>query len=68
MILSIENHCSVPQQARMAEIMKEILGDTLYDDARDESRTILPSPEDLRRKILVKVTAFEHCLYKIPLL
>ncbi|XP_064396880.1 1-phosphatidylinositol 4,5-bisphosphate phosphodiesterase delta-1-like isoform X2 [Halichondria panicea] len=53
-ILSIENHCSVPQQARMAEIMKEILGDTLYDDARDESRTILPSPEDLRRKILVK--------------
>ena len=62
-ILSIENHCSVPQQARMAEIMKEILGDSLYDESRDESRTVLPSPDDLRRKILVKVAAFEHCMY-----
>ncbi len=54
-ILSIENHCSIPQQTRMAELMKEILGDMLYDETRDETRTVLPSPEDLKRKILVKV-------------
>jgi len=55
-ILSIENHCSVPQQKKMAQYLTEILGDKLDVSAikADESGR-LPSPEALRGKILVKV-------------
>ncbi|XP_023329052.1 1-phosphatidylinositol 4,5-bisphosphate phosphodiesterase zeta-1 [Eurytemora carolleeae] len=38
----------------MANLMKEILGDMLYTDPVDKNRTMLPSPEDLKFKILVK--------------
>ncbi|XP_068014296.1 1-phosphatidylinositol 4,5-bisphosphate phosphodiesterase eta-2 isoform X2 [Melanerpes formicivorus] len=54
-ILSIENHCSVVQQKKMAQYLTEILGDKLdlttvhYDDS-----TKLPSPASLKGKILVK--------------
>ncbi|NXL88869.1 PLCH2 phosphodiesterase, partial [Alectura lathami] len=54
-ILSIENHCSVIQQKKMAQYLTEILGDKLdlssvqYDDS-----TRLPSPASLKGKILVK--------------
>lgn len=56
-ILSIENHCSVAQQDRMAAIMEEKLG-TMLARAADRQRTDhpgrLPSPEFLREKVLVK--------------
>lgn len=54
-ILSIENHCSVPQQKKMAQYLIEILGDKLdvFNIKADESGQ-LPSPEALRGKILVK--------------
>uniref|UniRef100_H2UH10 Phosphoinositide phospholipase C n=1 Tax=Takifugu rubripes TaxID=31033 RepID=H2UH10_TAKRU len=54
-ILSIENHCSVPQQKKMAEYLKEVLQDKL-----DLSVVIsndckkLPSPEILKGKVLIK--------------
>ncbi|CAK6968696.1 -phosphatidylinositol 4%2C5-bisphosphate phosphodiesterase eta-2a [Scomber scombrus] len=54
-ILSIENHCSVPQQKKMAQYLIEILGDKLDVSnikAGDSGR--LPSPETLKGKILVK--------------
>ena len=54
MILSIENHCSVPQQNRMAEIMIDIFGDLLYREPRNEERPFLPSPASLMGKILIK--------------
>lgn len=66
-ILSIENHCSVVQQKKMAQYLTEILGDKLdltsvhYDDS-----TKLPSPASLKGKILVKVKACLVC--SIPLL
>ena len=50
--LSIENHCSFPQQRRMAEIMQEVLGDMLY--VQDHNDAILPGPEALKKKILIK--------------
>ena len=60
-ILSIENHCSIPQQHRMAEMMKDILGELLCDEPRDEDKDLLPCPENLKRKILVKVCeCFKH--------
>uniref|UniRef100_A0A3Q2QTZ9 Phosphoinositide phospholipase C n=1 Tax=Fundulus heteroclitus TaxID=8078 RepID=A0A3Q2QTZ9_FUNHE len=55
-ILSIENHCSVPQQKKMAQYLVEILGDKLdVSSVKAEESSRLPSPESLRGKILVKV-------------
>lgn len=57
-ILSIENHCSLPQQRKMAEIFKMVFGERLVtkflfeSDFADEPR--LPSPLQLRGKILLK--------------
>ena len=57
-ILSVENHCSVQQQAKMAQIFQYVFGDRLVSrflfdsDFSDEPR--LPSPAQLRYRILVK--------------
>ncbi|CAM4576734.1 unnamed protein product [Lepidochelys kempii] len=54
-VLSIENHCSVLQQKKMAQYLIEILGDKLdLSSVRSEDSTKLPSPESLKGKILVK--------------
>ncbi|XP_062889304.1 1-phosphatidylinositol 4,5-bisphosphate phosphodiesterase eta-2a [Mobula hypostoma] len=54
-ILSIENHCSVPQQKKMAQYLLEILGDKLdVSSVHVDNVTQLPSPESLKGKILVK--------------
>uniref|UniRef100_A0A914ZXF5 Phosphoinositide phospholipase C n=1 Tax=Parascaris univalens TaxID=6257 RepID=A0A914ZXF5_PARUN len=56
--LSIENHCSPAQQARMAEIFIESFGDLLLKDPIPDVPLLagvpLPSPYMLRRKILIK--------------
>lgn len=55
LILSLENHCSVEQQTVMARHLRSILGDKLLTKPLDDiSPLILPSPEDLKYKILVK--------------
>lgn len=57
-ILSVENHCSVQQQAKMAQIFQYVFGDRLVSrflfesDFSDEPR--LPSPSQLRYRILLK--------------
>ncbi|XP_040885273.1 1-phosphatidylinositol 4,5-bisphosphate phosphodiesterase delta-3-A-like [Toxotes jaculatrix] len=55
LILSLENHCSVEQQAVMARHLRSILGDKLLTKPLNglDSHN-LPSPEDLKGKILVK--------------
>lgn len=56
MILSIENHCSVVQQKKMAQYLTDILGDKLdLSSVSSEDATQLPSPHMLKGKILVKV-------------
>ncbi|XP_054435841.1 1-phosphatidylinositol 4,5-bisphosphate phosphodiesterase eta-1 [Pteronotus mesoamericanus] len=54
-ILSIENHCSVQQQRKIAHYLKGIFQDKLDLSSVDtgESRQ-LPSPQSLKGKILVK--------------
>ncbi|CAJ1065280.1 -phosphatidylinositol 4%2C5-bisphosphate phosphodiesterase eta-1 [Xyrichtys novacula] len=54
-ILSIENHCSIQQQKKIAQYLREIFGDKLDvgDVLSRESKT-LPSPQSLRGKILIK--------------
>ncbi|KAM9299139.1 1-phosphatidylinositol 4,5-bisphosphate phosphodiesterase eta-2 [Gastrophryne carolinensis] len=54
-ILSIENHCSVVQQKKMAQYLIEILGEKLdLSSVMNGDPTKLPSPECLKGKILVK--------------
>uniref|UniRef100_A0A8C7YKP6 Phosphoinositide phospholipase C n=1 Tax=Oryzias sinensis TaxID=183150 RepID=A0A8C7YKP6_9TELE len=54
-ILSIENHCSVEQQRVMARHLSHILGEKLLRKPLDgHASTGLPSPENLKGKILVK--------------
>lgn len=54
-ILSIEDHCSIAQQRNMAQYFKKVLGDTLLTKPVDISADGLPSPNQLKRKILIKV-------------
>ncbi|XP_021452638.2 1-phosphatidylinositol 4,5-bisphosphate phosphodiesterase delta-4 isoform X2 [Oncorhynchus mykiss] len=54
-ILSLENHCSMEQQRVMAQLLDTILGDTLLRAPLD--RLVpqeLPSPQDLKGKVLLK--------------
>ncbi|XP_071431728.1 1-phosphatidylinositol 4,5-bisphosphate phosphodiesterase eta-2 isoform X3 [Pithys albifrons albifrons] len=54
-ILSIENHCSIVQQKKMAQYLIEILGDKLdLSSVHNDDSTKLPSPASLKGKILVK--------------
>lgn len=49
-IINIEDHCSPPQQTRMAAILKDKLGDMLLSGPLME----LLSPEALKKRILVR--------------
>ncbi|KAJ3664907.1 hypothetical protein Zmor_000441 [Zophobas morio] len=57
-ILSIENHCSLQQQTRMAHVFQRVFGEKLVTnflfetDYSDEPS--LPSPEQLKNRILIK--------------
>ncbi|XP_068432820.1 1-phosphatidylinositol 4,5-bisphosphate phosphodiesterase beta-4-like isoform X1 [Clinocottus analis] len=57
-ILSFENHCSKPQQYKMAKYCEETFGEFLLKQPLEnypiESGRPLPSPNDLKRKILIK--------------
>ena len=53
-ILSIENHCSVKQQVRMAELLKEVFEDKLLLEPLPEDSTALPSPEQLKGRVIIK--------------
>ncbi|XP_051171647.1 1-phosphatidylinositol 4,5-bisphosphate phosphodiesterase epsilon-1-like isoform X1 [Leptopilina boulardi] len=57
-ILSIENHCSQSQQARMAQVFQQVFGEKLINKFLYESDfgedPQLPSPSQLRYRILIK--------------
>uniref|UniRef100_A0AAR2L935 Phosphoinositide phospholipase C n=1 Tax=Pygocentrus nattereri TaxID=42514 RepID=A0AAR2L935_PYGNA len=53
-ILSIEDHCSIVQQRNMASFFKKVFGEMLLTKAVDISADGLPSPNQLKRKILIK--------------
>ncbi|XP_052746771.1 1-phosphatidylinositol 4,5-bisphosphate phosphodiesterase gamma-1 isoform X2 [Bicyclus anynana] len=53
-ILSIEDNCSLPQQRRMAAAFQDVFGDSLLTAPVDKGETALPSPHDLRGKIILK--------------
>uniref|UniRef100_A0A4W3JJ88 1-phosphatidylinositol 4,5-bisphosphate phosphodiesterase gamma n=1 Tax=Callorhinchus milii TaxID=7868 RepID=A0A4W3JJ88_CALMI len=53
-ILSIEDHCSIVQQRNMAGFFKKVFADMLLTKPVDITADGLPSPSQLRRKILIK--------------
>lgn len=55
-ILSLENHCCIEQQKRMAEIMKMCFGASIAMplDPRTYDKIHLPSPKQLKKKIIIK--------------
>ncbi|KAK5603454.1 1-phosphatidylinositol 4,5-bisphosphate phosphodiesterase eta-1 [Crenichthys baileyi] len=54
-ILSIENHCSIQQQKKIAQYLREIFGDKLdVGDVLSRDSKTLPSPHSLQGKILIK--------------
>ncbi|XP_039540065.1 1-phosphatidylinositol 4,5-bisphosphate phosphodiesterase eta-1 isoform X2 [Pimephales promelas] len=54
-ILSIENHCSIQQQKKIAQHLKEIFGDKLdVGEALNKDPKQIPSPNSLKGKILLK--------------
>ncbi|XP_031324446.1 1-phosphatidylinositol 4,5-bisphosphate phosphodiesterase delta-3 isoform X1 [Camelus dromedarius] len=54
-ILSLENHCGLEQQAAMARHLRTILGDMLVTQVLDSHNPEeLPSPEQLKGRVLVK--------------
>jgi phosphatidylinositol phospholipase C delta len=54
LIVSLEVHCSHQQQESMVNIMNEVWSGMLVEPPSEDAKT-LPSPGELRNKILVKV-------------
>lgn len=55
LMLSLEVHCNPKQQQAMVDIMIEELGEQLLREPLMTNAFCLPSPEELRNRILVKV-------------
>ncbi|XP_071036049.1 1-phosphatidylinositol 4,5-bisphosphate phosphodiesterase gamma-1 isoform X2 [Parasteatoda tepidariorum] len=53
-ILSLENHCTLPQQRNMASAFLEIFGDLLLTQPVERDGMQMPSPAQLKRKIIIK--------------
>lgn len=53
-ILSLENHCCLEMQKMMADIMKNIFGDAILMPGTGIRNGKMPSPNELRRKIIIK--------------
>uniref|UniRef100_A0A8C2WMH2 Phosphoinositide phospholipase C n=1 Tax=Cyclopterus lumpus TaxID=8103 RepID=A0A8C2WMH2_CYCLU len=54
-ILSIEEHCPLEQQRQMARIFRDVFGDKLLIEPVDQMAEQLPSPTQLKGKIILKV-------------
>uniref|UniRef100_A0A3B1IDT9 1-phosphatidylinositol 4,5-bisphosphate phosphodiesterase gamma n=1 Tax=Astyanax mexicanus TaxID=7994 RepID=A0A3B1IDT9_ASTMX len=54
LILSIEEHCDLKQQKLMAQVFREVFQDKLLSDPVELEAEQLPSPNQLRGKIILK--------------
>lgn len=54
LILSLENHCSIPQQKVMAQTFQDVFGDCLLSQPVDPNSKEMPSPAALKHKIILK--------------
>ncbi|KAJ8345680.1 hypothetical protein SKAU_G00298730 [Synaphobranchus kaupii] len=54
LIVCMENHCSLRQQAVMFQHLQRILGDRLYTTPPNADANYLPSPTELKGRVLLK--------------
>ena len=59
LIISLEVHCSPDQQSKMVQIMQDTFGERLIRDLLNGYHEALPTPNELKHKILIKVKTFE---------
>ncbi|KAI1964152.1 hypothetical protein LOZ58_002015 [Ophidiomyces ophidiicola] len=64
LILSLEVHCSPEQQVIMVNIMTTVFGNKLLNQPLLEDWPILPCPEALKGRILIKVKMSDECTTK----
>ena len=60
LIISLEVHCSSAQQSTMVELMVKYFGEMMVTEPITTNSLTLPSPEELKRRILIKVKASEE--------
>jgi phosphatidylinositol phospholipase C, delta len=58
-VVSLEVHCNPEQQRKMVDTMKAVFQHKMLVDLLPDRTTELPSPEELKYKILIKVKATE---------
>lgn len=70
-ILSIENRCSLQQQVKMAQIFISVLGEKLVKsylfESDFEENPLLPSPNQLKYKILIKNKKLQRQAVSVPI-
>lgn len=54
-VLSIEEHCDLKQQKFMAQVFKDVFQDKLLMEPLEPEAEQLPSPTQLKGKIIIKV-------------
>lgn len=57
LIVSLETHCNSEQQLVMVELMRKYFGGMMVTEPISSNTVSLPSPEELRNRILIKVKA-----------
>ncbi|KAF2774340.1 PLC-like phosphodiesterase, partial [Teratosphaeria nubilosa] len=57
LIVSLEVHCNPDQQSAMVDLMYKHFGTMMVTEPIMSNSTVLPSPEELRERILIKVKA-----------
>lgn len=60
LVVSLEVHCNADQQLAMVELMQKYWDGTMVVEPLTNNSVSLPSPDELRNKILVKVKASEE--------
>lgn len=60
LIISLEVHCNPEQQWAMVKIMKETFEDQMILEPLLANSSVLPSPDELKRRILIKVKTSEE--------
>ncbi|KAF7185076.1 1-phosphatidylinositol 4,5-bisphosphate phosphodiesterase 1 [Pseudocercospora fuligena] len=60
LIVSLEVHCNNEQQQEMVRLMKKYFGAAMVTEPIIPNSNSLPSPEELRERILIKVKASEE--------
>lgn len=55
LILSLEVHCNKENQQRISQILKETLDNMIYNEFNKNTMKSLPSPNDLKHRIIIKV-------------